>query len=153
VTRPWIFVRVSAGRGSQLRRVGATNNCVVCGMPTLPGVLAFGHIRIRDLHLSVPRDATRVFCLCWHRHHGCYDQSYISTAEPLKAEEIWIENQRRPKPHSRDVALMKRVKAGGVDRHRVWTEGCAASGRQFLFRGHWWPTKCSCHSSSVDSAC
>jgi hypothetical protein len=38
------------------------------------------------------------------------------------AEEIWIENQRRPKPHPRDVDLMKRVKAGVVDRRCVWTE-------------------------------
>jgi hypothetical protein len=122
VTRQPIFVRVSTGRSSQLRRVGATNNCIVCGMPALPGVLALGHIHIRDLHLSVPRDATRVFCLCWHHHHGCYDQGYISTAELLKAEEIWIENKRRPKPHPRDLALMKRVSDGKVFRRCVWTE-------------------------------
>jgi hypothetical protein len=38
-----------------------------------------------------------------------YDLCYISTLELLRAEEIWIENQRRPKPHPRDVALTKRV--------------------------------------------
>jgi hypothetical protein len=51
-----------------------------------------------------------------------YDLCYISTLELLRAEEIWIENQRRPKPHPRDVDLMKRVKAGVVDRRCVWTE-------------------------------
>jgi hypothetical protein len=117
-----VYIRVSANRGSQLRRIGATDHCIVCGMPALPGVTAFARIHMRDLHLSPRQDATRVFHLCWHHHHGCYDQGYISTLELLRAEEIWIENQRRPKPHPRDVALMKLVKAGVVDRHCVWTE-------------------------------
>jgi hypothetical protein len=34
----------------------------------------------------------------------------------LQAEEIWIQNKRRPKPHPRDVALMKQVKNGEVVR-------------------------------------
>jgi hypothetical protein len=117
-----LYERACANRGSQLRRIGATDHCIVCGLPALPGVTAIGHIHIRDLHLSPHQDATRVFCLCWHHHHGCYDQGYISILELLRAEEIWIENKRRPKPHPRDVALMERVKAGVVDRHCVWTE-------------------------------
>jgi hypothetical protein len=117
-----VYIRVSANRGSQLRRIGATDHCIVCGMPALPGVTAFARIHMRDLHLSPRQDATRVFHLCWHHHHGCYDQGYISTLELLRAEEIWIENQRRPKPHPRDVALMKRMKSGVIDRRCVWTK-------------------------------
>jgi hypothetical protein len=117
-----MYFRTRAKRGSQLRRIGAMDHRVVCGMPPLPGVTAFAHIHMRDQHLSPCNDATRVFCLCWHHHHGCYDQGYISTVELLRAEQTWIENQRRPKPHPRDVALMKRVKAGVVDRRCVWTE-------------------------------
>jgi hypothetical protein len=41
----------------------------------------------RDLHLSPRNDPTRVFCLCWHHHHGCFDQGYITTVGLLKAEE------------------------------------------------------------------
>jgi hypothetical protein len=51
-----------------------------------------------------------------------YDQGYIATLDLLRAEEIWIENRRRPKPHARDVALMKRVVGGAVVPHSVWTE-------------------------------
>jgi hypothetical protein len=91
-------------------------------MPELPGVLTFAHIHQRDLHLSPRNDPTRVFCLCWHHHHGGYDQGYISTIELLRAEEIWLQNKRRPQPHPRDVALMKRVKNGEVARQCVWTE-------------------------------
>jgi hypothetical protein len=47
---------------------------------------------------------------------------HISTLELLRAEEIWIEKQRRPKPHARDVALMKRVVGGAVVQHCVGTE-------------------------------
>jgi hypothetical protein len=66
-----MYIRVQANRGSQLRRIGATEACIVCGMPGLPGVTAFAHIHIRDQHLSPCNDATRVFCLCWHcRHSG-----------------------------------------------------------------------------------
>jgi hypothetical protein len=91
-------------------------------MPALPGVTAFAHIHMRDLHLSPQQDPTRVFRLRWHHHLGCYDQGYISTLELLRAEAIWIENQRRPKPHPRDVALMKRVMSGAINRYCVWTE-------------------------------
>lgn len=45
---------------------------------------------------------------------------YIVTIELLRAEEIWIENKRQPKPHPRDIALMKRM------RRRRFTQ---ASGR------------------------
>jgi hypothetical protein len=106
----------------QLRRVGATENCIVCGMPDLPGVLSFAHIHMRCLDLSPCRDPTRVFCLCWHHHHGCYDQGYISTRELLEAELVWIENKKRPEPHLRDIALMQRVFSGEVRRVCVWTE-------------------------------
>ena len=78
-----MYMRVPAKQGSQLRRIGATDNCVVCGMPALPGVTAFAHIDMRDLHLSPCNDPTRVFRLCWHHHHGCYDQGYIATIELL----------------------------------------------------------------------
>jgi hypothetical protein len=91
-----LYVRVCAKRGSQLRRIGATDHCIVCGMPALPGVAAFAHIHMRDLVLSPAGDPTRVFCLRWHHHHGCYDQGYISTMKLLQAEAIWIENKRRP---------------------------------------------------------
>jgi hypothetical protein len=117
-----VYIRVSANRGSQLRRIGAVDNCIVCGMPALPGVATFAHIHARDLHLSPRNDPSRVFCLCWHHHHGCYDQGYISTMELLQAEEIWIQNKRRPQPHPRDVALMKRVEDGEVVRQCAWTE-------------------------------
>jgi hypothetical protein len=104
----------------QLRRVGATDNCIVCGMPAWPGVVAFAHIHMRDLDLSPRKDPTRVFCLCWHHHHGCYDQGYISTRELLEAEIVWIENKQRPKPHPRDINLMRRVETGEVRRFCVW---------------------------------
>jgi hypothetical protein len=117
-----MYVRASANRGAQLRRIGATDHCIVCGMPALPGVTAFAHIHMRDLHLSPCRDPTRVFCLCWHHHHGCYDQGYISTLELLRAEETWIENRRRPKPHQRDIAMMKRINDGDIVRRCAWTE-------------------------------
>jgi hypothetical protein len=126
-----MYIRVQANRGSQLRRIGAAEACIVCGMPALPGVTAFAHIHMRDLHLSPCNDATRVFCLCWHHHHGCYDQGYISTVELLRAEEIWIENRRRPKPHSRDIAMMKGVKAGEQLRHCVWTKRRAVRSATF----------------------
>jgi hypothetical protein len=60
--------------------------------------------------------------LCWRHHHGCYDQAYISTAELLQAEDVWIANKLRPKPHRRDIAMMKRVRDGGMIRHCIWTE-------------------------------
>jgi hypothetical protein len=97
-----MYMRASGSRGSQLRRRVAIEACIVSGMPTLPGTTAFAHIHGRDLHLAPCNDSTRVFCLCWHHHHGCYDQSYISTVALLQAEEIWIQNKRRPKPHQRD---------------------------------------------------
>ena len=116
------YIRVSAGRASQLRRVGATEACIVCGMPALPGVTAFAHIHMRDLVLSPLGDPTRVFCLCWHHHHGCYDQGHISIFELLQAENAWIENRQRPKPHPRDIAFMMRVMTGEVARRCIWTE-------------------------------
>jgi hypothetical protein len=85
-----MYVRARAKRGSQLRRIGAPDHSIFCGMPALPGVTAFTHIHMRDLHLSPRRDARRVFCLCWHHHHGCYDQGYISTLELMRAEEMWM---------------------------------------------------------------
>jgi hypothetical protein len=57
-----VFERVSGSQGMQLRRRGATDACIVCGMPALPGVLTFAHIHLRDLHLSPHNDPTRVFC-------------------------------------------------------------------------------------------
>jgi hypothetical protein len=107
--------------GKQLHRVGATDNCIVCGMPAFPGVVAFAHIHMRDLDWSPLKDPTRVFCLCWHHHHGCYDQGYISTKELLEAEMVWIENKRRPEPHPRDAELIWRVQSGKVTRICVWT--------------------------------
>jgi hypothetical protein len=86
-----MYMRTSANRGSQLRRAGATEACIFCGMPALPGTTAFAHIHWRDLHLSPYQDPTRVFCLCWHHHHGW---GYIATIELLRAEEFWIENKR-----------------------------------------------------------
>ena len=106
----------------QLRRVGATDHCIVCGIPDRRSVLAFAHIHSDDLHLSPCKDPTRVFRLCWHHHHGCYDQSYISTEELLKAEAVWIENENRPKPHPRDIEMMRRVGAGEVLRKCYWNE-------------------------------
>jgi hypothetical protein len=91
----------AGGRHGALHRLRNTD---------LPGVLTFAHIHIQDLALLPVSDASRVFCLCWHHHHGCYDQGYISTLELLQAEEIWIQNRRRPKPHPRDIAMMRRVK-------------------------------------------
>jgi hypothetical protein len=117
-----MYMRATANRGSQLRRRGATEACIVCGIPALPGTTAFAHIHRHDLHLSPCNDPTRVFCLCWHHHHGCYDQGYIATIELLKAEEIWIENKRRPKPHPRDIAMMKRIEDRDIVRQCAWTE-------------------------------
>jgi hypothetical protein len=88
----------------------------------LRGVVAFAHIHMRDLDWSPRGDPTRVFCLCWHHHHGCYDQGYISTRQLLEAEMAWIENKRRPEPHQRDVQLMRRVQTGEVRRICDWTE-------------------------------
>jgi hypothetical protein len=133
-----MYERARAKRGSQLRRLGATDHCIICGMPALPGVTAFAHIHMRDLHLSPQQDPTRVFRLCWHHHHGCYDQGYISTLELLRAEEIWIETQRRPRPHPRDVAMMKRIMDGEVVRRCVWTERRVA--RREVFSMDYRPT-------------
>jgi hypothetical protein len=105
-----VYIRARGNQGPELQRAGATAHCIVCGIPDLPGVLTFAHIHIQDLALLPVSDASRVFCLCWHHHHGCYDQGYISTLELLQAEEIWIQNRRRPKPHPRDIAMMRRVK-------------------------------------------
>jgi hypothetical protein len=116
------FVRAPGSRGGQLRRLGATDAGIVCGMPGLPGVLTFAHIHARDLHLSPRNDPSRVFCLCWHHHHGCYDQGYLSTIELLRGEEIRIANKRPAEPHPRDVALMKRVENGELVRQCAWTE-------------------------------
>jgi hypothetical protein len=44
------------------------------------------------------------------------------TLERLRAKAIWIVNQRRPRSHPRDVALMKRVMPGTINRYFVWTE-------------------------------
>jgi hypothetical protein len=44
-----MYVRARANRGSQLRRIGATDHCSVCGMPALPRVTAIAHIHNRDL--------------------------------------------------------------------------------------------------------
>jgi hypothetical protein len=60
MSNPILYMRVSANRGSQLRRIGATDHCVVCGMPALPGVAAFAHIHMRDLTLSPAGDPSRV---------------------------------------------------------------------------------------------
>jgi hypothetical protein len=117
-----MYMRASAKRGSQLRRRGAIEACVFCGIPALPGTTAFAHIHRHDLHLSPYNDSTRVFCLCWHHHHGCYDQGYIATIELLRAEEIWIQNKRRPKPHPRDIAMMKRIEEREIVRQCAWTE-------------------------------
>ena len=116
------FVRVSGSPGGQLRRLGVTDACIVCGMPALPGVATSAHIHARDLHLSPRNDPSGVFCLVWHHHHGGYDQGYISTMELLQAEEIWTQNKRRPQPHPHDVALMKRAENGEVVRQCAWTE-------------------------------
>ena len=117
-----MYIRAAANRGPQLRRRGATEACIVCGIPALPGTTAFAHIHWRDIHLSPCSDPTRVFCLCWHHHHGCYDQGYLTTIDLLRAEEVWVENRRRPKPHRRDVALMQKVINGDVARRCTWIE-------------------------------
>ena len=95
--------------------------------------LTFAHIHQCDSPSSPRNDPTRVSCLCWHHHHGYYDQGYISTMELRQAEEIWIQNKRRPKPHPRDVALMKRVAKGEVVRQFAWTERRNA----WSPNGHW----------------
>jgi hypothetical protein len=51
--------------------------------------------------LSPRHDPTRGFRLCWHHHHGCYDQGYISTMNLLKVEDIWIEKVVEPDQSSR----------------------------------------------------
>jgi uncharacterized protein Usg len=77
VTNTRKYARVSGNRGQELRRVDATEACIVCGMPDLPGVLTFAHIHMRDLHLAPDYDPRRVFYLYWHHHHGCYDLNRI----------------------------------------------------------------------------
>jgi len=42
--------------------------------------------------------------------------------ELLQAEAIWIENKWRPKPHPRDIVLMRAIKDGEVVRRCVWIE-------------------------------
>lgn len=101
-----MYIRAPASHGSHLRRIGATDHCIVCGILDLPGVLAFAHIHIHDLALSPDGDPSRVF----------------STVVLLQAEDVWIQNRRRPKPHPRDIAMMKRVKDGDAVRQCVWNE-------------------------------
>jgi hypothetical protein len=102
----------------QLRRMGATTHCIVCGLPNVRGVLTFAHIHDEDLHLSPGRNPDGVFCLCWNHHHAVYDQHRISTAELIEREQIWIEHpERRPSPHPRDIEFMQRPSSGCV-----WTE-------------------------------
>jgi hypothetical protein len=117
-----MYIRTRGNQGWELRRIGAIDACIICGMPNLPGAVTFAHIHTRDLAFLPNRDPTRVFCLCWQHHHAGYDQGYISTVELLEAEDVWIANERRPTPHPRDIALMKRVEAGEVRRCCVWSE-------------------------------
>jgi hypothetical protein len=63
-----------------------------------------------------------VFCLCWQHHHGLYDQGYVSTDLLLQAEQVWLENKGRPKPHARDTDFIQRINDGAVIRHSVWTD-------------------------------
>lgn len=65
-----MYFRARANRGSQLRRIGATDNCIVCGMPTLP---ICPHSYARSASVAVPGYHAG-FRLCWHHHHECYDQ-------------------------------------------------------------------------------
>jgi hypothetical protein len=69
-----VYIRTRGNQGLELRRKGATTHCIVCGIPDLTGVLTFAHIHIQDLTLSPDGNPSRVFRLCWHQHHGCYDQ-------------------------------------------------------------------------------
>lgn len=116
------YQRMSGNQGLKLRRAGATEACIICGIPALPSLVTFAHIHGRDLDLSPSRDPTRVFCLCWQHHHGCYDQGYISTEELLQAEEAQVAKKRRPKPHTGDLAFIQRINDGAVTRHSVWNE-------------------------------
>ncbi len=119
-TKTQLYERRDGRPKGDLYRVGAIANCIVCGMPDMKGVLTFAHIHICDLDLSPDADETRVFRLCWHHHHGCYDQGYISTLVLLEAEAVWIENKNRPKPHPRDVKIMRRVEAKEIEQKSVW---------------------------------
>jgi hypothetical protein len=108
--------------GRYLCRVGADDGCIWCGMPDLPGFLTWArvHERPRDLRLSPDRSDKRAFRLCWSHHHGCYDQNYITTKQLIEAEDAWIAG-RRPKPHLRDRALVKNIKAGRLTHDCRWT--------------------------------
>ena len=112
----------------RLQRVGAVEACIFCGMPNLPGTLTWAHIHERDLALAPGSDRRRVFRLCWQHHHGGYDQGYLTTPELLGAEEAWIADPaNRPRPHPRDIALMRRVAAGEVEQNSQWVPGDSAA--------------------------
>src|SRR4051812_44937715 len=70
-----MFELRTGSHAPELRRVGATSHCIICGMPDVPGVLSFAHIHRRDAGFSPHGDERRVFRLCWHHHHGGYDQN------------------------------------------------------------------------------
>jgi hypothetical protein len=119
-----MYERVRGKRGSrELRRSGASEACICCGLPDIPGSLTFAHIHSHDAQLSPRKDPTRVFCLCWTHHHGFYDQGYISTLKLLELERIWIEEpRRRPKPHPRDVEVAQKVTARKLRRNCIWNQ-------------------------------
>src|SRR3954452_24592529 len=53
----------SGSHGPELRRIGATSNCIICGMPNVPGALSFAHVHRRDAGFSPRGDERRVFRL------------------------------------------------------------------------------------------
>jgi hypothetical protein len=112
----------------QLRRIGATDACIWCGMPDVGGTLTWAHIHPKDRALASEGDLARVFRLCWQHHHGAYDQGYISTAELIAAEDRWIAGSR-PQPHPRDIELMRRVAGGSIQRDCRWTVSASESAR------------------------
>ncbi len=65
--------------------------CVVCGIPAITLTLENAHIHPRDMEMSDPATADRVFYLCKNHHH-LYDCHIITTVELIHAENLIVAN-------------------------------------------------------------
>ena len=99
-------------------RLGANKACIVCGLD-IPGTLTAAHIHPEDVTLTT-YGLERVFCLCWIHHYGFYDQGYITTADLLCAEDVWILGTNRPVPLAHDLMVAEKLQSKQLvrkDRH------------------------------------
>ena len=112
MSAPIIYTRVSAVGGSQLRRIGATSDCIVCGMPEAAKCRRVrAHSYTRSRHVAGGGSHPRLLTVLASPSWG-YDQDYFFTMELLQAEFIWIEKKKRPKPHRSDIDPTRRVSQG-----------------------------------------